>query len=285
MGYKGIWPVMLLSSDPRAYARSLRPALMASICALSMLLPASALGQRGEAFVIQEPPAEAPRAGFPGAFNTHTVERGRTVGSFPLLQVDQGITDNLSLGVNLIPSLPALGGALPGGLGRLRYRVYDDGRWSSIATLQAGYMPISADDPEGIDRVWGVYASMTVGLQLSARQRLATTALAATIRLANDAYLERYQFDVVGVALDYEAFATDRLGMSVTAIGAPSLATSLDSPGATATLTFNPSPTDRVLLRGLALFKPGSRWLLEAGGIAPLSLAGAVPWFGASRIW
>jgi hypothetical protein len=268
-----------------ARARSRRPAVLAGALALALLIPASAQAQRGEAFVIQDTPAEHPRAGFPGAFNTHTVERGRTVGSFPLMQVDHGISDNLSLGVNLLPTLPALAGALPGGLGRLRYRVYDDGRWSSIATLQAGYLPIGADDPEALDRVWGVYASMTVGLQLSARRRLAATALATTIRMANDEYLERYRFDVIGVALDYEAFATDWLGMSFTAIGAPSLATSIDSPGASATLTFNPAPADRVLLRGLALFRPGSRWLLEAGGIAPLSLPGLIPWAGASRIW
>jgi hypothetical protein len=270
-------------ATPRA--RPLLTALVAASAIAGLFAPAPAEAQRGGDFAVQEPAVDTPRSGFPGAFNTHTVERDGVVASLPLLQVDYGATENLSLGVNLLPTAAALGGALPGAMGRVRYRIYDDGTFSSVAELQAGYLPIALDSDESLDRVWGVYGSATVGYQLSPRQRLSATALAATLRMANDDYLERYRFDAVGLAVDYEAFTTERIGLSVTALGAPLLATAFDAPGGASSFTFNLDVPDRVVVRTLLLIRGGRTWLFDVGAITPLSLVATMPWFGVTKRW
>lgn len=257
---------------------------LAALAAAS-LYPGAALAQRGGDFVLQEPAPSSPRTGFPGAFNTQMVEKGRVVADLPFMQVDVGASENLSVGISLLPLTLVAAGDLPGGFGRLRYRIYDDGRISSVASLQGGYLRTPETDDEAWAHLWGLYASHTLGLRLSPRQHLAGTVLAATLRVASGDGFESHYLDGLALAADYEAFLTGWLGLNITVGGAAAIEAGSETVGSIASARFKLDLQDRLVVRALALLQPKDRWLFAVGGLSSLTLSYGLPWVSVARKW
>ena len=255
---------------------------IAAMLTMSGLLPSTALAQRGGAFVAQEP-SEGPRSQFPGAFNTHMADRGTVVVDAPFFQIDYGVTDNLTVGINPLLLLPVAAGELPGGIGKLRYRLYDDGTLSSAVTLLGGVGHLPGEGADASERLALVYGSATLGYRLSPRQRIGGTVFGGRLALRSEGGFTRNHLQAVALAADYEAFFTARLGINLTLVGATSLAVGEESFSSIATASFHPSLGDRLVLRALALAQPSDRWFIGAGALAPMSLRIALPWLTIAR--
>ena len=249
------------------------------VLALFLVTGGDAHAQRGGDYVVQSESIDTPKQGFPGAFNTRMAKRGGVVANLPLFQLDYGVTENFTAGINLLPAVSVFGGNHPGAAPRLRYRLYAGERFQSVATLQGGYMRTD-------DASWtGGYASTAFGLSLTDRQNVTFTALGLTVRGADE--FERTHVSTFGFALDYDAFMTDRLGVNATLVSLPGLFVRESSPSEN--ISARPpalgSLADQTFVRLLLAFRAGETWLLEAGGFAPLSLEVGTPWLSATKRW
>jgi hypothetical protein len=127
----------------RKKGRSLLPTHPIGLLAVALLgasaalAPRGALAQRGAAFVEQAASPSAPHSGFPGLLDAEMVGRGDIVADAPWLSISYGVTENLTVGTNVLAALPSAWGA-PSALLMARYRHFSTARVSSVISAYGG---------------------------------------------------------------------------------------------------------------------------------------------------
>ncbi len=131
--------------------------------------------------------------GFPGFFDTGTVDRGRIQAEYlPIPGVRYGLTDEASLKVSAVPLIGFLRGGWGAGF-ELRHRMWSDRRFNLVGTLTATHVnfgDIAGDDmgktPLYDNTLTTAFAVLTADWRISPRHVLAVTALAGKIKLSGE---------------------------------------------------------------------------------------------------
>jgi hypothetical protein len=257
------------------------PGALVVAAALALSTPARA--QRGEAYLAQQPPSETPLSGFPGLFDTNTVDRHGVAASLPSTSVDVGITEQLTVGTYLGSMLPNAFGVRALAL-KARYRLYSDGRLTAVVDGLAG--GASWDEQGEARRLTVLLAGLNVSYQLSRRNTLTAAFLGGAVSgPVDDMTLE---LSGAVVALSYQASFTPRLALELTALTAPVAAGTVESEFLLGSVRWKDDAESlfrRSFVRALLALRLG-RWLLEGGGIAGAVVpTGVVPWFSVSKAW
>ncbi len=129
--------------------------------------------------------------GFPGFFDTGTVDRGHLQAEYlPVPGVRYGLTDEASLKVSAVPLLGFARGGWGAGF-ELRHRMWSDRRFNVVGTLTATHVnfgDIAGDDmgnsPLYDNTLTTAFAVLTADWRISPRHVLAVTALAGQIKFS-----------------------------------------------------------------------------------------------------
>lgn len=153
--------------------------------------------QRGEENVDRTPVGTSGFDGFPGFFDTGTVDKGRLQADYlPFPGLRYGVTDEASLRLSALPLLAFAQGGYGLGL-ELRHRMWHDDRFNVVGTLSASYVNLGTlkGENEGekfeIDNyaITTAFAVVTADWRLSRRHVLALTALAGQVKLGGDQHV------------------------------------------------------------------------------------------------
>ena len=249
---------------------------MVGAVALVLLTSAAALAQRGGNYVEQDlSPVEHTNSGFPGLFDTELVERGAAVGSFPWLNVHAGVTDNLTVGTNLLYLIPTAV-LSPSGLLLTRYRVHSTEITETTMDVMVGGMKLDTKNND-ITSAVGVFGSNTL-LVLHDRHHLILNLLAGSFGFGfedeeNDTSTELSLYGVLAGAT-YRASIASWVSFQATVLPLSYLTTRVVQPSSVVEANLSrPSAYETLLYRGNVSFRTG-RWLFEGGvfgiGKAPL---------------
>jgi hypothetical protein len=251
---------------------------MVAVVGAAALTPSIALGQRGGDFVGSEPLAETPRTGFPGLFNTYMAEEEGLVLSapLPLPQLDYGLSEDLTVGFNVHPSLPFGDGYPPGAIGRVRYRLHSAGRVASVATVMVG------GGRGGGSSYFGALASKTMSIDVAPNQRMSASVFGASLRRLERG--DRQYASALGFAIDHEVFLHDRFGLNATMVLAP-LVRAREHGSREELSRYGVGLDEQTFLRALGVIKPAPSWLLQIGGAASINLDSAIPWLEVTKRW
>jgi len=166
------------------------------IVVMVLALCATAHAQRGED-VDRKPVGTSGFDGFPGFFDTATVDRGHFQADYlPLPGLRYGLTDEASLRLSALPVLAFSRGGYGLGL-ELRHRMWHDDRFNVVGTLTASYVNFGTLKSESDGETteiddWAVstaFAVVTADWRLSRRHVLALTALAGQVKIAGDQHV------------------------------------------------------------------------------------------------
>lgn len=173
-------------------------ALRVVITAVIVLGISPARAQRGEDIDRQpgtdhKPVVTSGFDGFPGYFNTGTVDRGRfQVDYLPFAGLRYGLTDEASIRISALPLLMFSRGGYGAGF-ELRHRIWRNDRFNIVATLDASYVnfgTLKGDDFEFDNyAVSSAFAAVTADWRLSPRHVLALTALAGQVKFGGDQHI------------------------------------------------------------------------------------------------
>jgi len=170
------------------------PAVLRGIIVLVVCLTSArvAHAQRGEPDVERRSTETSAFDGFPGFFDTGTVDRGRIQAEYlPIPGVRYGLTDEASLKVSALPVLGFLRGGWGAGF-EFRHRMWSDRRFNLVGTLTATHVnfgDIAADEMAEITASYNntlttAFAVLTADWRISPRQILAVTVLAGQIKFS-----------------------------------------------------------------------------------------------------
>jgi hypothetical protein len=243
------------------------------VAAAAALAPAAAHAQRGGDYVGRDSPGQTPRTGFPGVFNTHMAEESGVVANVPLMQLDYGLSGDLTAGINL---LPAFVNTPPGAIGRMRYRLHSAGALTSVATVMVGY-----GRGGGSDYV-GALASKAMSLDVAAGHTTSAAVFGLSLRASEGD--ERDYATALGFSLDHDWFFNDRFGLNATVVVVPVLRSRESSP-ANELAKYGLGLGEQTFVRALAVIKPAGTWLVEVGGAAPINFEFGIPWLEVSKRW
>lgn len=289
--HRGCVPSRMLRSTPAVSA-----ALALAVVSLTGL--GAARAQRGQAFVEQAAAPRTSTSGFPGLFDTEQVARGDLVADLPLLSIDYGVTDNLSVGTYALALLPLLGGK-PSVLGKLRYRLYSDGRVVSVLDAMAGYVSLASEGEEatdemeasagGVARLGLALLGSNTSVALGARHRLTGTVSAVHVRSNLDS--DERGGDVSGavtaavVALSYQLTLTRRLTLRLSTIAAPLLTGAIETSSQAIDFEFDGTAglLDRTVQRVLLGIRLGD-YLLNVGALVT-GAPRTIPWLSLAKRW
>jgi len=243
---------------------------LASLAAgAAVLWSAPAFAQRGGDYVDQDlSPVKHTNSGFPGMFDTELVKKGATTGSLPWLNVHAGVTDNLTVGTNLVYFLPMFG-LQPSGLLLTRYRVNSTATTETTMDVMVGGMRLDTDDTK-INSFVGVFGSNTL-IVLSEDQHLILNALGGTFSFGfEDKETESYtDLSLYGVLLGatYRLSLADWASFQATVLPLSYMNGRMDSSAALLEIDVSrPAAFETVLYRGNFSFRTG-RWLFELGAL------------------
>lgn len=245
-----------------------------------------AYAQRGQGFAQKVAPQPTPTSGFPGIFDTNMVGEGHLVADLPTTGVNLGITPNLTLGVYAFSALPVLSGQ-PSLLVRGRYRLYGNGKLTSILDLHTGYLGLRDADTR-----YGILPALflwNTSWRLSERQELVFNAMALFLRITsqekgNSASSQVTSAALSGVGVTYQFTVVRWLQLRATVLAIPLAVASADSAGAAVEVGELDDLNFRTAIaRVLASFRLGN-WLLEGGGYAGTG-APPSPWLSVSKNW
>lgn len=166
-----------------------RGIVLVVVCVLTVRL---AHAQRGQVDVERRSTETSGFDGFPGFFDTGTVDRGHFQADYlPTPGLRYGLTDEASLRVSAVPLLGFLNGGWGAGV-ELRHRMWSDRRFNLVGTLAAtlvnfGDLPGNAEmdtDPVYDNTLTTAFAVLTADWRISPRHVLAVTALAGKIKFS-----------------------------------------------------------------------------------------------------
>lgn len=165
----------------------LRGIVVVVVCLLTARL---AHAQRGME-VERKPVQTSGFDGFPGFFDTGTVDRGHFQADYlPIPGVRYGLTDEASLKVSAVPLLAFANGGWGAGF-EFRHRMWSDRRFNLVGTLAATYIKFGDIEGDGMgsDPVYDntlttAFAVLTADWRISPRHVLAVTALAGQIKFS-----------------------------------------------------------------------------------------------------
>jgi hypothetical protein len=249
---------------------------MVAVIVVAALVPAIAFAQRGGDFVGSEVPDETPRKGFPGLFNTHMAEKDGVVVSAPLPQVDYGLSEHLTVGFNVHPSLSVGEGYPPGAIGRLRYRLHSAGKVASVATLMVG------GGRGGGSTYVGALASKALSIDVAPNQRMSLSAFGVSLRRTERA--DQQYAAALGFAIDHDIFFNDRFGVNATMMLVPLVRAREHGPREELS-RYGVGLDEQTFVRALGVIKPHPEWLLQLGGAASINFDNAIPWLEVAKRW
>ncbi len=168
---------------------------MLVVCLLSARV---AHAQRGED-VDRKPVGTSGFDGFPGFFDTGTVDRGHFQADYlPIPGLRYGVTDEASLRLSALPLLAFSNSGYGLGL-ELRHRMWHDDRFNVVGTLAATYVNFGTLKTPGGDgkddiqidnyAITTAFAVVTADWRLSKKHVLALTALAGQVKLGGDQHV------------------------------------------------------------------------------------------------
>ncbi len=163
-----------------------------------LALSATAQAQRGED-VDRKPVGTSGFDGFPGFFDTGTVDKGHLQADYlPVPGLRYGVTDEASLRLSALPLLGFSNGGYGLGL-ELRHRMWHDDRFNVVGTLAATYVNFGtlktpgADGEDDIEiddyAITTAFAVVTADWRISQKHVLALTALAGQVKLGGDQHV------------------------------------------------------------------------------------------------
>jgi hypothetical protein len=151
----------------------------------------AAHAQRGQVDVERRSTEKSGFDGFPGFFDTGTVDRGHIQAEYlPIPGVRFGLTDEASLKVSALPVLGFLNGGWGAGF-EFRHRMWSDRRFNLVGTLTAtlvnfGDIPADNMGNEAVyeNTLTTAFAVLTADWRINPRHVLAVTALAGKIQFS-----------------------------------------------------------------------------------------------------
>lgn len=269
--------------------------LSASLALLQGMMPGFAVGQRGRDQRLLEPAPRTATTGFPGIFDTNVPGAGDVTLSLPSLQLDVGVTERWSIGVNGFFSGLAAAQESIGLVARTRYRVFHSPA-ASLTLDGLGLMyraEALANGPsgstiEGAALQYGGLISTNFAWRFAPQHALQATLGFVGIRqqesfdnsiLEADDFLGGWAF-----ALGYQYSLNDTWAFQLTLASAPTFSQITDSSQAFGILDLSGSEGwKRSMVRGMVYFRPSQTWLFEAGiYYIPEAVSFPLPWLGAS---
>lgn len=113
-------------------------ALFVSLISLTHLSPTYAY--RGQEFSSQVEPPSIPSEGLPGYFDSFVASRGKLVFELPTFSADYGVTNDFTVGANVLPYSYLLLQKKPAFSIKGRYRFFSNGDFVSSITGYVGYI-------------------------------------------------------------------------------------------------------------------------------------------------
>jgi hypothetical protein len=265
-----------------------RRMLLLSVVVAGLMLPGRpAAAQRGADYVVQEPSREPASGGFPGLFDSYVAPRRALVVEVPTLAVDYGATENLTVGVSAGLSIAAIGG-VPGGMAKLRYRVYSRPQLASVITVYGGGIAVLSDHSQ----TW--FAAVGSNTSWYVTERHAVTLTLMGVMMDSRSPQEGTYFSITNEQLvsglvvggSYEGFLTRRFGLQLTAFTMPVMQGSLENEAVLQSIDIGASSslTDRTFVRGMLELRT-EKWLLTAGVMWGPILPFPIPLATAARRW
>lgn len=261
-----------------------RHRIVVGLALCGLILSAPAYAQRGSSFVEQSEPRRTPLTGFPGLFDSNTVAKGDVVVDLPLLSVNMGVTENLSVGTIVMALIPLAAGQ-PAAFATMRYRFYSTPEVVSVIDAMVGYFSY-----EDVDSLGGLVVSNTT-LALGDVQSVTLTGMAGRIAVyedLDDPPGAEASSDVLGlgIAATYQVHPLRWLALRFTAMNVPVVAGSNETSFGASSARLGSSPSDlwdRTVVRGYASVRLGN-WLL--GGGSYLHTGGTpLPWASVAKKW
>lgn len=247
---------------------------------------------------VERKPAETSGFdGFPGFFDTGTVDRGRIQAEYlPIPGVRYGLTDEASLKVSAVPLLAFLRRGWGAGF-EFRHRMWSDRRFNLVGTLTATH--INFGDIESTDMdveplydntVTTAFAVLTADWRLSPRHVLAVTALAGQIKFSAETPLNDGKVRVASssdlttflVVATQTYFIKGVVGLQWGIGYAPYLHTESRGAGNTTNIDLAAaleSAGGAAIVPRLGIFVRTRRWLMGA------SLTGIIPSIELAQTW
>lgn len=270
----------------------LRGIIVVVVCLVSVRV---AHAQRGQPDVERKSTETSGFDGFPGFFDTGTIDRGHIQAEYlPIAGIRYGLTDEASLKVSAVPLLGFLNGGYGAGF-ELRHRMWSDRRFNLVGTLTATHINFGdledAEMPVYDYKLTTVFAVLTADWRLSPRHILAITALAGQLKLGAD--VPANETDGVRVASSSEIttflvlatqtyFIKGVLGLQWGIGYAPYLRVESRGAGNTQNLDIGAALEDAggaAIVPRLGIFVRTRRWLIGA------SLTGVVPSVELAQTW
>ena len=222
---------------------------------------------------------------FPGFLDTNMVEK-RSIVADSMGSIDYGVTENFSVGTNVLPFIFTAAG-IPMGYVRLRYRILSHSRWPTVFSLFGGGL---RETDTTVRRWRGIgFLTSSTSYYFSARN-----ILTGTLFVGWDWEKQRYPQEQVtfngqsislGVAINYEHLVGTRFSLVASIASFPvewrknTVSRSTARTERTADLLAD--PMEATLVRGFAQVRLGN-WLLTGGGVVfPLSPE-FIPWISAA---
>ena len=246
-----------------------RSGLLMSCVILSALLPAAANAQRAECYGRQDAPRfRTPTSDFPGLFDANLAAKGTVVGYLPWHSALWGVTDQLTVGTNLLYALPLVAGD-PGGLLLARYRVYSS---PSVQTVLDGMLGgFRIDDRRSDEHVSHSLATVGVhsAIALSAAHELTASAVAGNFTFALDRPqgLEDIAINGLGLGLTYAWIPAHWFSVRGFALLTPIVAGVVETRSfrTEENIAASASMLKRLVYRAHVSFRAGRHWLFELG--------------------
>jgi len=252
--------------------------------------------QRGQSDVERKPTESSGFDGFPGFFDTGTIDRGRFQADYlPIPGVRYGLTDEASLKVSALPVFAFLRGGWGAGF-EFRHRMWSDRRFNLVGTLSATHVNFgdiagTEMDPPIYDfTVTTAFAVLTADWRINPRHVLAITALAGKVKLGldqpvNDGEVRTTSssdFTTFMIVATQTYFIRGVLGLQWGIGYAPYLNAESRGAGNTSNVDINAaleSAGGAAVVPRLGLFVRTRRWLIGA------SVTGVVPSIELAQTW
>lgn len=101
--------------------------------------------QRGLPFPQSAPPA-TPTDGFPGFFDSNMADKGTIVADLPTFQVDYGINEKWTVGVNGLALAVGVASSAPSVVVKARYRLFSNESFRNALTTYLGYIDLPSKE-------------------------------------------------------------------------------------------------------------------------------------------
>jgi hypothetical protein len=245
---------------------------------LAVLVSGTALGQRG---IVEHNPNEndSPLSGIQGFFDTHLTAPGKFSIDIPSFQVDYGINDRWSVGVNGLAILAALSAEKPPTLGlKARHSIFAN---DALQMTMSGYFfQVSNQKKELFEPaeestlIRATFANLNIAKNLSSHEIGLSTLysrLSNSVRTLQTQIESRSETHAISTSLWWRWTAYHRIGTELLGFVTPVSVLLQDSPLANSR-QLNVSPLGPSFARALINWRSSDRWLWNVGVIGSTAL-------------